>query len=238
MSWLKSPYIKGKGYCVNPVVVRGIPKEADSRNYPNVIGTPAWEQWWEEQLYYIKNGYQTGGLWIPGRYYYYMNYIVMNTIERGAINPDNTDLHLEIAYFIEHCKVNGKHGMMPKGRRRGVSEAFHPMGIDHGYRFSADKWQGAVVAGHSAPINDFMTKWAYAQSQLPPELFVGTLTRNDKEIIAGWQQKNELNSWQHYGSFNTVYTRTMGNDPNMLKGLFINDCVGKAQIKIGARLIM
>ena len=66
---LRPPYYKGKGYCTNPIVINGIPKEADSRRDKKVIGTVAWEKFWEEQLHYIHNGYQTGGLWIPGRYY-------------------------------------------------------------------------------------------------------------------------------------------------------------------------
>ena len=28
----RAPYIKSKGYCPNPIVVHGIPKEADGRN--------------------------------------------------------------------------------------------------------------------------------------------------------------------------------------------------------------
>lgn len=224
----RPPYIKGKNYLVNKLVVNGIPKEADSRNYPRVIGTVAWEQFWSEELYKIRNGVQTGGLWVPGRYYYYMNYTVMNTIERGAINPDNTDLHLELAYYIDYCKKNGNNLMIPKGRRRGISEASHPMIIDYGYRFSEEKWQGGVAAGHSVPINDFITKWRFAETQLPPEFYIGKLSKGSgagKEIIAGWTQKNELNSWEDKGTFNTIYLRTMGSDPNMFKGLFLNDVV-------------
>ena len=221
----RAPYIKSKGYCPNPIVVHGIPKEADGRNYPNVIGTSAWEQFWSEQIYYIINGYQTGGLWVPGRYYYYMNFNTMNTIERGAINPDNTDLHLELAYYIDYCKKNGKHLMIPKGRRRGISEASHSMIIDYGYRFSPSKWQGGVAAGHSKPIEDFITKWKFAESQLPPELFIGKLKMNDSEIIQGWVEKNELNTWTEKGIPSSIYTRTMFSDPNLFKGLFLNDVV-------------
>ncbi len=221
----RPPYIKGKGYCVNPVAIFGIPKYADSKNYPNVIGTVAWEQYWREQLYYIKNGYQTGGLFVPGRYYWYMNFLIMNTLERGAIIPDNTDLHLEFAYLIEYCKKNGYNLMIPKGRRRGISEASHSMIIDYDYRFSSDKWQGGVAAGHSVPINDFITKWKFGETQLPNELFIGKLKMNNEEIIAGWTQKNDLNTWENKGTFNTIYTRTMGSDPNMFKGLFLNSCV-------------
>jgi len=221
----RPPYIKGRGYLVNPVVVKGIPKEADSRLNPNVIGTVAWEQYWTEQLYYIHNGYQTGGLWVPGRYYYYMNYTVMNDIEIGAFNPDNTDLHLEYAMLIDYCKKNGANLMAPKARRRGLSEASHSMVVDYDYRFSEEKRQLGVAAGHSVPIDDFITKWKYAETQLPPELYIGKTKVNQKEVIAGWQQKNDLNAWESRGTFNTIYLRTMGVDPNMFKGLFLHSVV-------------
>jgi len=221
---LRPPYIKGKGYCPNPVVKYGIPKEADGKNYPKVVGTPVWEEYWNEQLYYIINGYNTGGMWLPGRYYYYMNFTVMNTVT-GVINPDPTDVHLELAYLIDYCKANGKNLMMPKRRRIGVSEASHPMIIDYGYRFSVDKYQGGVAAGHSKPIDDFMTKWKFAETQLPPEFFLGKLSKNDDEIVAGWVEKNSLNAWEDRGTKNTVYTRTMHSDVNGFKGLYLNDVV-------------
>ena len=53
MSVPKSPYKKGKGFCPNPIAKNGIPKYADSKYNKNVIGTPDWEKFWEEQLYYI-----------------------------------------------------------------------------------------------------------------------------------------------------------------------------------------
>lgn len=220
----RPPYIKSKGYVPNPVVKFGIPKEADSRNNPHVVGTPVWEEYWSEQLYYIHNGYNTGGMWLPGRYYYYMNFIQMNTIN-GVMTPDATDTHLELAYLIDYCKANGKNLLMPKRRRIGASEAAHPMIIGYGYNFSVDKYQGGVAAGHSKPIEDFMTKFDFSQTNLPPEFFTGTLKANDKEIIAGWVEKNSLNAWETKGIPSTIYTRTMGSDVGGFKGLFLNDVV-------------
>lgn len=227
----RAPYIKKKGYVPNPVVKFGIPKEADSRFYPNVIGTAAWENYWNEQLYYIHNGYQTGGLWLPGRYYYYMNFAQMNTIDRGVITPDATDLHLELALHIEYCKTHGYNLMIPKGRRKGISEATHPMVTDYGYRFSIKspgvigKYQGAVVAGDSKPIDDYIDKWKFLDASIVPEFYTGRLTKNDSEIIAGWGEKNQLNSWTDKGTFNTLYTRTMHSDYEGLKGLYCDDIV-------------
>ena len=228
---LRPPYIKKKGYCVNPVVKFGIPKEADSLLNPNVVGTVAWEQYWNEQLYYIHNGYQTGGLFVPGRYYYYMNFTKMNSIERGVITPDATDLHLELAYHIEYCKTHGYNLMMPKARRKGISEAAHPMITDYGYRFSikspgvVGKYQGGIVAGDSKPIDDYIDKWKFLNASIVPELYTGRLTKNDSEIIAGWEEKNQLNSWTDKGTFNTLYTRTMHSDYEGLNGLYCDDIV-------------
>jgi hypothetical protein len=134
MSVPKSPYKKGKGFCPNPIAKNGIPKYADSKYNKNVIGTPDWEKFWEEQLYYIIHGYQTGGMFIPGRYYYYANFKIFDTV-LGPRNADICDLHLELAYVIEHCKKNGLNFIGPKKRRGGLSEAFNNMVIDYGYRF-------------------------------------------------------------------------------------------------------
>ena len=60
------PHIKGIGFSPSPVA-GNIPKWADSYNYPKVRGTPAWNEFWEEQLNYCLNGYDTGGVHISGR---------------------------------------------------------------------------------------------------------------------------------------------------------------------------
>lgn len=220
---LNSPYLKGKGYCPNPVVVKGIPKEANSALNPNVIGTVAWEQYWTEQLNYCLNGYQTGGLTLPGRYYYYMNFTVIGT-DYGPINPDPTDLHLEYALYIEHCKLTGKNLICAKGRRRGMSEASQSMIVDYGWRFQ-EGYKVGVAAGSKIYIDDFIDKWKYADSMLPPELSTKKLTFNDKQITAGYEIKNQLGTMEKKGSKNTIYLRTMHTNPNMFKGLYLSDIV-------------
>jgi hypothetical protein len=96
---LKSPYIKGKNFMdkLCPIIKYGIPKYADSVRDPKVVGTPAWTEFWEEELYKIINGISAGGLFIPGRFYYYMNYKRMSTI-KGVISPDMGDFHFELCY--------------------------------------------------------------------------------------------------------------------------------------------
>jgi hypothetical protein len=221
------PYIKNKGFMESlaPIARNGIPKEADSRRNKSVLGTIQHESFWLEELDKILNGVTIGGRWIPGRFYYYMNYKYMSTI-RGVITPDMVDLHLEIAYYIEYCKNNGVNYLGEKGRRKGVSEAFHTMVIDYGWRFN-EAYKGGVAAGKKVYVEDFISKWRFADASLPPELGIKKLTDNNDEIIAGYSIKNEYNAFVDQGSFNTIYARTMHTNPNMFKGLYLNDVISE-----------
>lgn len=224
----KPPYFKGKGFMAKlcPIIEKGIIREADSRLNPKVIGTVAWENFWCEEIYKIINGVYCPGVgWIPGRFYYYMNYKVMSTI-LGVITPDMCDLYLELAYFIDYCKKNGINILDPKARRRGISEAATTMVVDYDFRFIPGS-QSGVAAGKKIYVEDFLTKWRYSDSSLPPELSIKKLTDNDDEIIAGFNIKNEFGAFEEKGSKSTIYARTMHTNPNMFKGLFLNNVISE-----------
>ena len=72
-----TPLIKLKGFDPSPVAGK-IPIWADSRSNPDVIGTSNYEEFWEEQYDRCINGYRTGGLDISGRYYFYLNFVIIN----------------------------------------------------------------------------------------------------------------------------------------------------------------
>lgn len=223
---LRSPYIKSKGFLsvVCPIVYgNGIPVYADSRLNPKVIGTPDWEKFWNDEMYKIIHGVQFGGTYIPGRFYYYMNYKQMSTI-KGVITPDFIDLHLEFCLLVEYAKSNGKNILCGKGRRKGVSEEATTICPDYGWRFT-EGYKGGVAAGNKTYVDDFIAKWRFADSRLPPELSVKKLTDNDDEIISGYAIKNQQNSYEERGTFNTIYMRTMHTNPNMFKGLYLNDII-------------
>jgi len=222
---LHPPYIKPKGFlnAAIPIVHKGIPAYADSKSNPKVIGTPAWEEFWNEELYKIINGVQIGGVYLPGRFYYYMNYKHMSTI-KGVITPDFVDMHLEFCLLIEYAKSQGKNILCGKGRRKGVSEEATTVVPDYGWRFS-EGYKGGVAAGNKKYVDDFIAKWRFADSRLPPELAVKKLTDNDNEIIAGYAIKNRQNAYEDRGTMNTLYMRTMHTNPNMFKGLYLNDVI-------------
>lgn len=222
---LRAPYFKRKGFSPMPVVRGGIPREADSRLNPKVIGTPPWENFWKEQLHYIIHGYQTGGWFLPGRYYYYLNFNDMSTAE-GIRTPDMCDLHLELAYMVEYAKANGMNMIIPKKRRAGVSEFFHKGVIDYGWRFIPG-YRAGVAAGKKTYADEFMEKWAISEAMLVPELSVKRLKSNSNVIIAGYTIKNELGESVDRGTKNKIQIETMFQDADLFKGVYLNDVIAE-----------
>ena len=219
-----APYVKGKGFCPNPLVVNGIPDYADGTKNVKVIGTPEYETFWSEQLYRCINGYNTGGIFIPGRFYYYMNFNNMNTVH-GIITPDFCDMHLELCYIIEWCKANGKNLIIGKKRRAGISEFTQKAVIDHGYRFR-ESYQAGIAAGQKKYAEDFMTKWEDSEALLQNEFRVNSILNNPDEVVSGYElMENGKTTLKNNAC--KIFVRTMHNNPNMFKGLFLNDVVAE-----------
>lgn len=218
----RAPYVKPKGFLnqLMPIVMKGIPAYADSVKNPDVINTIEYEEFWDNEFNKIINGFWIKDIWIPGRYYFYVNYKQMSTI-RGVITPDMVDMHLELAYYIEHCLANGKNLLIAKGRRKGVSETVSTMVVDYGWRFS-EGFKAGVAAGNKTYVEDFVAKWRFSDSRMPVELSTKKLTDNDDEIVAGYNIKNQHGAYEEKGTMNTIYARTMHTNPNMFKGLYLN----------------
>jgi len=215
------PYIKGKGFCPNPVVVNGIPDYADGIKNPKFIGTPEYEQYWQEQLYRCINGYNTGGIFLPGMFYYYMNFNSMATVN-GVISPDFCDMHLQLCYIAEFCKANNLNLVVPKKRRAGVSEFFQKR-VDHGYRF-LPAYHAGIAAGKKTYADDFVKKLDISESLLVPEFKVNNLTKNSDEITSGYEVLEQGKTVKK-GLKTEIYIRTAHNNPNIFKGTYLNEVI-------------
>jgi hypothetical protein len=223
---LKSPMFKGKGFNPSPIARGGIPPEADSRLNPRVVGTPEWESFWNDQIFCITHGIHTGNLFIPGRYYYYLNYNSMAAAGQ-VILPDMVDIHLELTYVVEHCIANGKHLICGKKRRVGASEYFKFAKLDYDFRFRNGGYQAGIAAGQDLYIQDLMRKWRHSDSQLPPELRVKKLKDNDDLVIGGYKFRGESGDLIEGGTRNVIYTRTMKQNPALFKGLALVDIMAE-----------
>jgi hypothetical protein len=221
---LPSRVIKTKSFCPNPLVKHGIPAYADAIANPKVADTLAYQQFWEEQLHYMHYGYQTGGLYLPGRFYKFINLDKTQTV-KGNVPMEYHDYQLDYALWIEDLKKRRKNAFIPKARRKALSVMTNGMVIDYGWRFSQN-YHAAVVAGLDEHAQDFMDKWRFINSNMIPEFRVRMRYDNADEIVAGWQEMTATGPVDN-GTMNTVYIRTVNKNPNVLKGKFLHDIVSE-----------
>lgn len=216
------PYIiKDRGFCPNPIALRGIPEYADSLANKKVIGTPAWTEFWEEQLDRCLNGYYTGGMWIPGRYYFYLNFCYMVTVGRGYHLPDYVDTDYYYFRLVEEIKAaTDITGMITlKARRRGLSEKWAKGIGGYGLRFTPEKYKCAIAAGHSKYTDNLFAKIKEMNSKLPPEFRLLFTINNSETLIYDYVDDQGIEC----GSGNMVTVATMNKNPNALKSNYLND---------------
>lgn len=91
-----------------------------------VVGTFQYKEFWEEQRRLCLEGLEIDGLYIPGTYYFYLNFFPIagkdkNTNRKTKIFPKFTDADLEYFLIIERARVEKKGVIMTKPRRTGFS---------------------------------------------------------------------------------------------------------------------
>ena len=214
------PRIKSVGFNPSPVAGK-IPKWADGTNYPKVIGTQAHREFWEEQIYYCENGYHTGGLDIPGIYYDFLNFKIIDGVG-GPCYPMFVDLQYDIYCAYLHVKKIGKVGIvLPKGRRKGISFISDEV-IDYGLHF-IDRYRFLVGAGLDTYTDGNRDKLYRTYNNKPVELRLRHLKRNDNELKMGWIENSEQGSqeYQHaHGDF-----KTFKDNPKKGEGEYYNDVI-------------
>jgi len=220
-SQVYTPIIKMRGF--NPKPVAGnIPIYADSVGNPKCIGTPNWEEFWLEQIYYCLNGYDTGGLHIPGRYYHFLNFMPLKGLQ-GTIYPDFVDLHYQMWTLVEEVKKYHKAGgLFPKARRKGVSIFGNGL-AGHGARFIPDYRMG-VAGGLERYVKGFRIKLYAAFNNTAPEFKMNILKGNDAEYKIGWSEKNELGDFEEK-MIAYLQFATMNEQATKFEGEYFHDVI-------------
>lgn len=214
------PIIKPKGFDPSPVAGK-IPIYADSKANPKVIGTRAYEEFWDEQFDYCINGYTTGGIFIPGRFYFYLNFIVLQGL-RGPTYPMYVDLDLEYFRLVEDVKKYQKAGIISiKARRKGLSEKMEAI-FSHGVRF-IEGYRGAITAGLETYQVGLRKKFDSAQAKFHNELRLNVLKNNDKMFHIGYEKKDPIGGYIEDGYGGRLSFETMYDDAKKLEGEYFND---------------
>lgn len=227
MSYILKPYtplIKIKSFDPSPVAGK-IPYFADGENNPQAIGSSAYNEFWEEQIDRCMNGYRTGGIDISGRFYFYLNFVVINGLF-GPQYPWYTDLDLDFFNLVEDVKRKGRMGLVCiKARRKGLSEKTESI-LQHGVRFT-EGYRGAVIAGRETYVVGLKNKFINAHNSFGSEFRLNTLTSNDKQWKAGFEVKNEIGGFIEEGYKGLITFETMFDDPTKLEGEYFHDVIAE-----------
>jgi hypothetical protein len=217
-----SPIIKQIGFNPKPVAGK-IPIFADTIVNPKCEGSRLHKEWWEEQFYYCENGYTTGGIYIPGVYYQYLNFQVISGLQ-GRIYPDFTDTHYRLYRIVDEIKRHNITGIIiPKARRKGVS-LFGTSLANHGMRF-IDDYRMGVAAGLEGYVTGFRNKLYASYNDCPPEMQIGHILKNKNEFKTGWEEEGSTGLIEVVTSLNSF--RTMKGDATKLEGEYFHDVIAE-----------
>lgn len=215
------PIRKGLNFDPSPVA-GNIPFYADAIKNPKSEGTPAFEEFWDEQFDRCINGYETGGIFIPGRYYFYLNFTTITGVF-GKQFPWFVDIDLEFFRLVEYVKAVHKLGIvMPKARRKGASEKIQAGVINHGLRF-IESYKGGIAAGDNKYVTGFRDKMDVTNKEIRPELKLNILRDNKDEIKVGYEILNAVNQKEDSGCGGIIKFATMFDRATKLEGEYFHD---------------
>lgn len=132
--------------------------------YPNKHPKSEYRQFWDEETRRCKEGYvrESDGEWIPGYYYWYLNYspiMLTKTLEEGSTRadrvrdfPDVWDSDYLFYHYVEQGEESSEYGAVVKTRGRGYSFKVGSMLDRNFYHFKKSK--GFAFASE----NEFLIK--------------------------------------------------------------------------------
>ena len=220
-----SPRVKKIGF--NPAPEAGnIPYWADSRTNPKVIGTQAWKDYWDEQIYYCLHGYDTGGLHLSGRYYHFLNFVLIDGPGSGKVYPDFVDIQYDLFEWWQRIVDDPKKagGLIPKRRRIGAS-FIADNNIIYGHKF-IPAYRSCVVGGLDTYVQGFKNKLTRTFNNCPNELYLEPIINDKEEFITGLKDlKNKLTGIKRTEQFGYTIFKTMQDEATKLEGEYFNDAV-------------
>lgn len=89
---------------------------------PAIENSHQWKRYWVGERDKVKNGVIIDGWYIPGFYYFYLNFMEIFIKERRTVmSPEVWDSDYHFMLYIARCILEGKHAVVVKTRQRGYS---------------------------------------------------------------------------------------------------------------------
>lgn len=188
-------------------------------------------QFWKEQKHRMLNGYKpTGGQWIPGNYYFYLNFSKIHGLVPGAkrksmISPlyrdQDHEYYLEV-HWAKHgdgLDNNGGYGIIVlKARRKGFSFMNSNILLHEWVCYSHS--ENGLGAQREDYVQDFRKKLLLSYNELPPKLRNKILHNNEELLMSGYKEK-ENGIWVEKGTKSMIHFRVM-EKPNAFRGTSLN----------------
>jgi hypothetical protein len=194
-------------------------------------GTAEYHHFWKEQKYRCLNGYKpTGGTWISGNYYFYLNFSKIHGLPPGAkrksmISPLYRDQDHEYFREVYHAKYGdgldnkGGYGIIVlKARRKGFS-FMNSNVLLHEWTFYPHSENG-LGAQREDYVQDFRKKMLLSYNELPPQFRNKILNNNEELFMSGYKEK-ENGIWIEKGAKSMIHFRVM-EKPNAFRGTSLN----------------
>jgi len=194
-------------------------------------GTMEYYDFWREQKRRLIEGYKpTGGTWIPGNYYFYLNFSKIHGLAQGArrksmISPLYRDQDHEYYMEIHHAKYGdgldnkGGYGIIVlKARRKGFSFMNANILLHEWtcYKHS----ENGLGAQKEDYVQDFRKKMLLSYNELPPQLRNKILHNNEELFMSGYKKKED-GIWVEKGTKSMIHFRVM-EKPNAFRGTSLN----------------
>jgi hypothetical protein len=183
-------------------------------------GTSAYHRFWDEQYDRCLNGYQpTGGSYIPGNYYFYLNFCKIRLYDektnRKTIGPPlYRDQDHEYFVEVNEAKKGGYGIIVLKARRKGFSYMNSDI-LLHEWTFYQQSESG-MGAQKEHYVSDFRDKLLLTYNNIRPEFRNHFLINNSDLFTSGWKEK-ENNIWVEKGMGGRLYFRLI-EKPDTFRG--------------------
>lgn len=180
-----------------------------------------YRQWWEEQKRRCLEGYTVNGVYIPGDYYWYLNFWKIRgkdpkTGRKTLISPRFLDMDLEYFLAVEKARRAGKHLVVVKARQKGFSEK-HSALMGKEFTFYPHS-QSIITAGEEKYSNATMRMCIRGLNSLKDTEFYKRRQPDTLEYIQAKYKviENGIPSWK--GIHSEIYNITSKNNPQATIG--------------------
>lgn len=179
---------------------------------------------WKEQKKRIIEGYKpSGGEWIPGNYYFYLNFSKIHGLPPGSqrktmISPIYRDQDHEYFQEIHDAKKGGYGIIVLKARRKGFSFMNANILLHEWTCYSHS--ENGLGAQKEDYVQDFRKKLLLSYNELPSEFRNKILHNNEELLMSGYKEKED-GIWVEKGMKSMIHFRVM-DKPNAFRGTSLN----------------